>query len=182
MWSLHNKGLCPAWEVQSAAVSDDQPVWKVPKRLFHPCFWLPEWREGDAQQDPPFSRVLDILRKGPCTIVAVMAETVEGWFHYLPQRHKACRCVMGAGREPFVFLLHRRVDTRELTFSKLYLSHPTIQQCASADQTTIIQKTCMTLPYVHSVYGKGNICDYLLEKWIGNNFGTSPVTFTFPIP
>lgn len=37
MWSLLDKGLCPGWRVQSAAVSGDQPLWKVFKRLFHPC-------------------------------------------------------------------------------------------------------------------------------------------------
>lgn len=46
---------------------------------FPPMFWLPEWGEWDAQQDPPFSRVLDILRKSLCTILAVMAKAVEDW-------------------------------------------------------------------------------------------------------
>lgn len=36
-------------------------------------------KRGVAQQDLSFSRVLDILRKGPRTIEAVMAEAVEGW-------------------------------------------------------------------------------------------------------
>lgn len=105
MCSLHNKGLCPVWKVQSAAVSDDQPLWKVAKRFFHPCLWLPEWREGDAQQALPFSRVLGILRKGLYN-GGCDGRGCGRLVHCLSSRHKACRCVMGAGEEPSVFLLH----------------------------------------------------------------------------
>ncbi len=34
MRRLLDRVLCPAWEVQSAVVSGDQPLWKAPKRLF----------------------------------------------------------------------------------------------------------------------------------------------------
>lgn len=99
MWTLRDEVLCPDWKVQSADVSGDQTLWKAPKRLFHPCLRLPERGEWDAQQDPPFSMVLSVLRKSLCTMVAVMAEAVQGWCCFFPSRHKASRCEMGAGRD-----------------------------------------------------------------------------------
>lgn len=104
-WGLHDKGLCPAREVQSAAVSGDQLLSKAPKRLFHPCFGSLSERERDAQQDPPFSRVLGVLRKGLCTIEAVMAEAVEGWCCYPLASQGPPLCDEGPG--------WRGVDTRD---------------------------------------------------------------------
>lgn len=69
--------------MQGSAVSGDRPQWKASKRFFHP-FWLSDLREWDAEQDPMFSMVLDILRKSPRTIVAVMADAVEAWCCFIP--------------------------------------------------------------------------------------------------
>lgn len=57
-WSPCDKGLCPAWKVQSAAISDDQALRKVFKRVFQPCFLAP-WvkRVGCATGSPIFQSV-----------------------------------------------------------------------------------------------------------------------------
>lgn len=57
MWSLCDKSLCPGWEVESAAVSGDQPLWKAPKRLSSHV--LAPWvrRVGCATGSPVFQGV-----------------------------------------------------------------------------------------------------------------------------
>lgn len=113
---------------------------------------LPECGEWDAQQDPPFSRVLDVLRKSLCTIVAVMAEAVEGWCCFFPLASQGLSLCDGSWK--------RRgsewsaVDTREpADIPKLYLSHHTTVLSLEAAPTQlcplclIMSPNCLHMNY-----------------------------------
>jgi len=57
--------------------------------------------------------VLDILRKSPCTIVAVMADAVEGWWCFSPYVTKPVVVIRAETERGGGGSGWSRVDTRE---------------------------------------------------------------------
>lgn len=102
MWSLCDKGLCPGWRVQIAAVSGDQPPWKDFKRLFHPCFGSVSDESGMRNRIPhiPGSWISwekAYVQYGLWWRSLWKASAAFFFFSLAPQGLSLC-CVMRAGR------------------------------------------------------------------------------------